>query len=30
MNTTSSVTNYLDVGGATNKPSRYYHVRLVP
>jgi T5SS/PEP-CTERM-associated repeat protein len=25
-----STTNYLDVGGATNKPSRYYRVRLVP
>ena len=24
------VTNYLDVGGATNTPSRYYHIRLVP
>ena len=23
-------TNYLDVGGATNFPSRYYRVRLVP
>jgi hypothetical protein len=23
-------TNYLDVGGATNIPSRYYRVRLVP
>ena len=23
-------TNYLDVGGATNTPSRYYRVRLVP
>jgi hypothetical protein len=23
-------TNYVDVGGATNKPSRYYRVRLVP
>jgi hypothetical protein len=22
--------NYVDVGGATNKPSRYYRVRLVP
>jgi hypothetical protein len=29
-NTVGSVTNYLDVGGATNKPSRYYRVRLVP
>jgi Bacterial TSP3 repeat len=26
----SVITNYLDVGGATNKPSRYYCVRLVP
>jgi hypothetical protein len=25
-----TVTNFLDVGGATNKPSRYYRVRLVP
>jgi len=24
-----TTTNYLDVGGATNKPSRYYRVRLV-
>jgi hypothetical protein len=23
-------TNYLDIGGATNTPSRYYRVRLVP
>jgi hypothetical protein len=23
-------TNYTDVGGATNTPARYYHVRLVP
>ena len=23
-------TNYLDVGGATNQPSRFYRVRLVP
>ena len=23
-------TNYLDVGGATNSPARYYRVRLVP
>jgi autotransporter-associated beta strand protein len=29
-NTTGSTTNYLDVGGATNKPARYYRVRLVP
>lgn len=25
-----TVTNYLDVGGATNVPARYYRVRLVP
>ena len=29
-NTVSSSTNYTDVGAATNKPSRYYRVRLVP
>jgi len=29
-NTTSTVTNFLDLGGATNKPSRYYRVRLAP
>ena len=29
-NTTGSVTNYLDIGGATNFPARYYRVRLVP
>ena len=23
-------TNYVDVGGATNVPSRYYRVRVVP
>jgi len=23
-------TNYVDGGGATNKPSRYYRIRLVP
>jgi hypothetical protein len=23
-------TNYLDAGGATNTPSRYYRIRLVP
>ena len=28
-NTVGSTTNYLDVGGATNTPSRYYRVRLV-
>jgi len=29
-NTIGNVTNYLDAGGATNKPSRYFRVRLVP
>jgi fibronectin-binding autotransporter adhesin len=29
-NAVTTVTNYLDVGGATNTPSRYYRVRLVP
>jgi T5SS/PEP-CTERM-associated repeat protein len=29
-NTLGAVTNYLDVGGATNAPARYYRVRLVP
>jgi hypothetical protein len=29
-NTTGGVTNYLDAGGATNFPARYYRVRLVP
>jgi hypothetical protein len=29
-NTVGTSTNYLDLGGATNKPSRYYRVRLVP
>jgi hypothetical protein len=28
--TAGSVTNYLDIGGATNKPSRYYRARLAP
>jgi len=28
-NTVGNVTNYLDVGGATNAPARYYRVRLV-
>jgi hypothetical protein len=23
-------TNYLDLGGATNTPARYYRIRLVP
>lgn len=25
-----TVTNYMDIGGATNLPARYYRVRLVP
>jgi hypothetical protein len=29
-NTVGSTTNYLDMGGATNKPARYYRVRLAP
>jgi PKD repeat protein/endonuclease/exonuclease/phosphatase family metal-dependent hydrolase len=29
-NTVGTVTNGVDVGGATNVPSRYYRVRLVP
>jgi T5SS/PEP-CTERM-associated repeat protein len=29
-NTTVSVTNYLDVGAATNSSSQFYRVRLVP
>jgi hypothetical protein len=29
-NTIGNVTNYLDVGGATNTPVRFYRVRLVP
>lgn len=29
-NTISTVTNFLDVGAATNFPARYYRVRLVP
>jgi PKD repeat protein len=29
-NTTGPLTNYLDVGAATNIPSRFYRVRLVP
>ena len=28
--TSLSTTNYLDLGGATNTPSRFYRVRLVP
>jgi hypothetical protein len=23
-------TNYTDIGGGTNNPSRYYRIRLVP
>ncbi len=29
-NAVNTLTNYLDVGGATNQPARYYRVRLVP
>ncbi len=29
-NTVGTVTNYLDVGGATNFPSRFYRARFVP
>ena len=29
-NTVGSGTNYLDIGGATNMPARFYRVRLVP
>ena len=29
-NTTGSLTNYLDAGAATNFPSRFYRVRVVP
>ncbi len=29
-NTVGSITNYLDTGGVTNAPARYYRVRLVP
>jgi T5SS/PEP-CTERM-associated repeat protein len=29
-NTVGTTTNFLDVGGATNSPARYYRVRLVP
>jgi hypothetical protein len=28
--TTGSLTNYLDVGAATNVPSRFYRARLAP
>jgi hypothetical protein len=29
-NNLGSVTNYVDTGGATNKPALYYRIRLVP
>jgi len=29
-NTVGTITNFLDIGAATNFPSRYYRVRLVP
>jgi len=29
-NAVGTTTNYLDIGGATNTPSRFYRVRLVP
>lgn len=29
-NTLGTVTNYLDNGAATNRPARYYRIRLVP
>jgi T5SS/PEP-CTERM-associated repeat protein len=29
-NTVGTITNYLDLGAATNGPTRYYRVRLVP
>ncbi len=29
-NTVGTVTNYFDIGAATNTPARYYRVRLVP
>jgi hypothetical protein len=29
-NPVSTTTNYLEIGGATNSPARYYRVRLVP
>jgi hypothetical protein len=28
--TTGTLTNYLDIGAATNKPSRFYRARLAP
>jgi thrombospondin type 3 repeat protein len=27
---TTTATNYTDIGGATNKPARFYRIRLVP
>ena len=30
LGTSESTTNFLDVGGATNKPARHYRVLLVP
>jgi hypothetical protein len=30
INNVGSVTNYLDIGAATNTPARFYRVRLVP
>jgi hypothetical protein len=29
-NTVGTMTNFTDIGGATNKPARYYRVRLMP
>ena len=29
-NTVGTTTNYLDIGGITNVPARYYRVRVVP
>jgi hypothetical protein len=29
-NTIGTTTNYLDIGAATNFPTRYYRLRLVP
>jgi len=29
-NTVGAITNYLDVGAATNSPTGYYRIRLVP
>jgi hypothetical protein len=28
--TTGTLTNYVDIGAATNTPSRYYRARLAP